>query len=76
MKADIEKLPMMVTYHRLKAELSQQQLADKCGVSRHFIIRLENGEDNLGLDHIKEVLKALRINCFLSPKGNYQPKEK
>lgn len=69
MKANISDLPMMVKYHRLKKGWSQEDLASKANVSRHFVIRLENGEDNIGLDHVIVCLKALKINCYLTPIG-------
>ena len=47
---------------RLERNLSQAQLAELADVSRHFIIRLERGQDGASLDVVLRVLAILGLD--------------
>lgn len=47
---------------RLERDLSQAQLAELADVSRHFIIRLEHGQDGASLDVVLRVLAILGLD--------------
>ena len=46
---------------RARKKLTQQQLADKLGVSRRNVVRWENGEVCPGAETIKELSKIFHI---------------
>ena len=46
---------------RTSANLSQEQLADKCGLHRTYIGSVERGERNVSLDAIEKIAKALNV---------------
>ncbi len=46
---------------RLERALSQAQLAELANVSRHFIIRLEHGQDGASLDVVLRILATLGL---------------
>ena len=47
---------------RLKYNLSQEVLAEKAGISRKTLSRLENGDDGIKCRTIYAVFKALGVN--------------
>lgn len=51
-----------VRARRLERSLSQAQLAELANVSRHFIIRLEHGQDGASLDVVLRVLAVLGLD--------------
>jgi transcriptional regulator with XRE-family HTH domain len=50
----------LTTWRRLRS-LTQAQLADRAGVSRETLSRLENGDGGVGLENVLRVLRALGI---------------
>lgn len=46
---------------RKTREYSQEQLADKAGLHRTYIGSIECGEQNISIDNIEKIAKALRI---------------
>ena len=47
---------------RLENNLSQQELADKVGISREYISMIENGERNPSVNIAKKIGDLLNIN--------------
>jgi len=65
-------------YHRKAAELSQEALAEACGLHRTYIGGIERGERNVGLLNVYAICSALNIdpevifrttNLFLCDQG-------
>jgi transcriptional regulator with XRE-family HTH domain len=50
-----------VREERLKADLSQEELADRAGVHRTYIGMIERAEKNITLMNIERLAKALNI---------------
>lgn len=56
----------MIKNRRIELNLSQQELADKIGVSKSAISRYESGEiGNMGLDKAQAISKALLIDPLI-----------
>ena len=51
---------------RQRAQLTQEQLADICGLNRTYIGSVERGERNVGLLNIHVLGRALNIRLFLT----------
>jgi transcriptional regulator with XRE-family HTH domain len=47
---------------RLKAGLSQEAFADKCGLDRTYVGGIERGERNLSLKNIYRIADALGVS--------------
>lgn len=52
---------MNIKQMRKAANLTQQQLADKCGINRVTIARIETDASNPSLDSLRAIARAL--NC-------------
>lgn len=63
------QLGAAITQRRRDLKLTQQQLADQAGVSRSWLIRLENGHGGAQLRQVLSVLAALNlaINLTVAP---------
>jgi transcriptional regulator with XRE-family HTH domain len=46
---------------RRERNLSQEQLAERCGLHRTYVGGIERGERNLGLKNVAAIAKALRV---------------
>lgn len=46
---------------RLKKGLSQETLADHCGLHRTYIGSIERAERNVSIDNIERIARALKI---------------
>jgi transcriptional regulator with XRE-family HTH domain len=55
----------LANWRRLSG-LTQSQLADRSGVSRRTLIRLEHGDGGVGLENLLRVLRALGILDLLT----------
>lgn len=49
----------MIKSVRTEKKITQQQLADKLGVDRQYIWRIENGKINFTLDYLDKILNEL-----------------
>ena len=47
---------------RQRAGLSQEELAERCGVHRTYIGSVERGERNITLDTLQKIAKALEAD--------------
>ena len=47
--------------HRIRRGLSQQVLADKIGVSRQWLVKVEGGHDRAEIGSVLRAIKALGI---------------
>lgn len=55
---------------RIAADLSQVALADRAGISRRTVVKLEGGEANIsltGLDHLAEALGVTFVDLVAAP---------
>lgn len=55
----LEDLRVNLIVERARARLSQQELADRSGVSRNTISRIERGIDDVGVDIVAKLASAL-----------------
>lgn len=53
---------LRVRESRLSKGISQEQLAERCGLHRTFIGRIERGETNLTLLNIHKVARGLGVS--------------
>ena len=49
---------------RMRAGLTQKQLADQCGVSEHFVTRLETGRAFPNSEQRAAIAAALKIRSY------------
>ena len=66
----------MIKACRIFSKLSQEQLADKAGVSRHTIYSIEGGRTKRArIDTVERILNAMGYRLVVvKPKGEKQPK--
>lgn len=60
-------LAQLLREARLRAGLSQQDLAEKVGASRQWISLVENGKTTVEFDLVVGVLQALGYRLFVEP---------
>lgn len=58
---DYKRLGLNISYYRKANGLSQMQLADKIGISRTHMSRIENNDCAVSLDVIFSIAKVLNI---------------
>jgi transcriptional regulator with XRE-family HTH domain len=66
----LETLRVNVIVGRARARLSQQQLAERAGISRPTVSRLERGVGDVGIDAVQRIADALGIaiaDLFVPP---------
>jgi putative transcriptional regulator len=59
-EATLQELGRRVARLRLDRDLTQQQLADEAGISRHTLLRLEDGH-SVTLSALLRILRALEL---------------
>jgi len=59
-----KNLGIAIRLLRVQLELSQEELADKCGLHRTYIGSVERGERNIAIDNVIKLSAAL--NCRVS----------
>jgi transcriptional regulator with XRE-family HTH domain len=55
------KLAQKIRQLRKEAGLSQERLADLCGLHRTYIGSIERAEQNVSIDNIGKIAKALKV---------------
>lgn len=60
----LEKFGLKVREERLKAGLSQEELADKAGLHRTYVGMIERAEKNVTLRNIAKIAKALDVELI------------
>ena len=59
---------------RIKHDLTQEKLAEKCELSPRYISDIENGNANISIDTLFKLSIALKINAYeLIKKHNTKP---
>lgn len=72
-----ETIASNVKYYRKQANLSQKELAEKCGFSKSLLEKLETGNTPFSRDHVNAVAFALSLPTaiffqpFLTPERGY-----
>ncbi len=64
-KLTIQKLGLIVQFHRRQAGLSRIDLADIAGVGKTVVYDIENGKQTVRMNTLLKVLGALNISIFL-----------
>ena len=54
-----------VKYYRQVVGLSQEALAEKCGMHRTYISAIECGKRSIALDNVQKIADALEIDTYL-----------
>ena len=57
----IHEIGHRIAAHRLNLNMTQKELSDRAGVSLRTLIRLEDGEGNLGISALTKVLSVLNL---------------
>ncbi len=61
-KTLLKKFGLNIKFERMKKEYSQEKLAEKLGVHRNYISKIETGEINMSLAKILELANTLEID--------------
>lgn len=72
---DRQKIISMLTAARIEKGISQQELADRIGTKRSNICRIESGAQNISLDMLLKISKALGKDVSVSLTERQVPKE-
>ena len=65
----LEDLGSVIRRRRRASSLTIDQAADLLGVSRRFLIELENGKRRASVDTVLRVLQALGLDLRVSPRS-------
>jgi len=57
----VDKLSKRIRIERERRGLSQQQLADRAGISRGYLARLETARQDPTVSTVEKIARALRI---------------
>jgi len=57
----VDKLSKRIRIERERRGLSQQQLADRAGISRGYLARLETARQDPTVSTVEKIVRALRI---------------
>lgn len=61
-----------IKYYRIKANLTQEDLAEKANVTSKYISDLERGIFNVSLEKLEQIAEALNIEAYLLLKDDYK----
>jgi HTH-type transcriptional regulator / antitoxin HipB len=65
---DFQEIAALVKFHRQKAGLSRNALADLAGVGKTVVFDIENGKATVQAQSLSKILTTLNIRCvFQSP---------
>lgn len=64
-----------VKFYRFNKNYSQEQLAEMCGLSTHYISDIENGKYSPSIPTIERIAKALEITADVLFKDNPKAKK-
>ena len=62
----VKEIGQRIAYLRISARMKQEELAEKAGLSRYALSRLENGAGGIRLDSFLSVLRCLNVLNKLS----------
>lgn len=58
----LKKFGKNVKIERIKQDITQEQLAEKLGISMHYVACIETGRQNMSLAKILELANVLKID--------------
>ena len=61
-----------IKYYRIKANLTQENLAENANVTAKYISDLERGIFNVSLEKLEQIAEALNIEAYLLLKDDYK----
>lgn len=61
-----------IKYYRIKANLTQEDLAENANVTAKYISDLERGIFNVSLEKLQQIAEALNIEAYLLLKDDYK----
>ena len=61
-----------IKYYRIKASLTQEDLAEKANVTAKYISDLERGIFNVSLEKLEQISIALNIEAYLLLKDHFK----
>ena len=61
-----------IKYYRIKASLTQEDLAEKANVTAKYISDLERGIFNVSLEKLEQISIALHIEAYLLLKDDFK----
>ena len=61
-----------IKYYRIKANLTQEDLAEKADVTSKYISDLERGIFNVSLQKLEQIANALNIEAYLLLKDDFK----
>lgn len=61
-----------IKYYRIKANLTQEDLAENANVTAKYISDLERGIFNVSLEKLEQIAEALKIEAYLLLKDDYK----
>ncbi len=65
-----------IKYYRIKANLTQEDLAEKANVTSKYISDLERGIFNVSLEKLEQIANALNIEAYLLLKDDFRDEVK
>ena len=60
-----------IKYYRIKADMTQEDLAENANVTAKYISDLERGIFNVSLEKLEQIAEALNIEAYLLLKDDY-----
>ena len=65
----VQSLGEAIRKRRKAAGLTQQDVADFCGVGKVFVVHLEQGKQTIQLGKVLNVLQGLGLELSVRPRG-------